>query len=74
MEKTDEELQEIAENILETNAKRELTTGRAFGKFAPEEEQFRDAFPYEYTPDQANAIEEVYTDMESPTPMDRLLS
>ena len=35
--------------------------------------QFEDAFPYEETPDQLRAIEEVKRDMERPRPMDRLL-
>src|SRR5690606_1766803 len=35
--------------------------------------EFEAAFPYEPTPDQLRAIEEVKRDMESPKPMDRLL-
>lgn len=74
LSKTDEELQKIAENILETNAKRQLTLGRAFGKFPLEEAKFREKFPYEYTEDQLNGIFDVFSDMEAETPMDRLLS
>lgn len=51
-----------------------MVPGRAFGKFPDKEEQFQGAFPYEYTPDQKSAIDEVLSDMESPSPMDRLIS
>lgn len=72
--KTDEELQIIAENILETNAKRKMIHGHAFSKFIKEEQEFREKFPYEYTTDQLNGIFDVFADMESEHPMDRLLS
>ena len=72
--KTDEELQKIAENILETNARRQMVQWRAFGRFEAEEQIFRDDFPYEYTDDQLRGIFEVFADMEAETPMDRLLS
>lgn len=72
--KTDEELQKIAENILETNARRQMVQWRAFGRFESEEQIFRDDFPYEYTDDQLRGIFEVFADMEAETPMDRLLS
>lgn len=74
LRETDEELQKIAENILELNAKRKIALGRAFGKFPAEEQKFRDDFPYEYTADQYRGIMEVFADMEAEIPMDRLLS
>ncbi len=74
LSKTDEELQKIAENILETNAKRKLAAGRAFAAFPEEEAKFREKFPYEYTADQYNGIMEIFADMEKDIPMDRLLS
>lgn len=74
MEKTDAEIQMIAEDILETSARRSLARGRAFGVFREQEETFREAFPYEYTSDQLRAIEEVFSDMEKDLPMDRLIS
>lgn len=72
--KTDEELQQIAENILETNARREMSVGKVFPKFREKEQEFQDKFPYEYTEDQKRSIDEIFADMEVPTPMDRLLS
>ena len=60
--------------IIETSAKRALVKGRAFGKFRKEEKEFQDAFSYEYTNDQASAIQDVFADMEKDEAMDRLLS
>lgn len=74
LKKTDEEIQLIAENILETNAKRALSVGKEFGQYRELEKQFREEFPHEYTPDQLQWIYDVFEDMESPLPMDRLIS
>lgn len=73
LSKTEEEVEIIARDILETSAKRALEKGIRFGSF-PEEEIFRKAFPYEHTPDQRSIIEEVRSDMESDIAMDRLIS
>lgn len=73
LSKTEEEVEIIARDILETSAKRALEKGIRFGSF-PEEETFRKAFPYEHTPDQRSIIEEVRSDMESDIAMDRLIS
>jgi transcription-repair coupling factor (superfamily II helicase) len=72
--KTNEEIEAIAQDILETSAKRTLAKGRAFGAFPIEERTFQEAFAYEYTPDQGSAIDEIFSDMESESPMDRLIS
>ena len=74
MSKTTEEIEAIALDILETNARRSLAKGRSFAKFREKEKEFQDAFAYEYTRDQASAIEEVFADMESEAAMDRLIS
>ena len=74
LSKTDAEIQEIAEDILATDAKRSLTTRIAFGKFEDEEEKFLKAFPYTHTPDQKAIIEDIRIDMEWPHPMDRLIA
>jgi transcription-repair coupling factor (superfamily II helicase) len=72
--KTEEEIEAIAMDILETSAKRSLAKGRSFGKFEHEEKAFQEAFAYEYTKDQMTTIEEIFHDMESEIPMDRLVS
>ena len=74
MTKTTEEIEAIALDILETNARRSLAKGRSFASFRDKEKEFQDAFAYEYTRDQASAIEEVFVDMESEVAMDRLIS
>ncbi|MBX5450760.1 MAG: DEAD/DEAH box helicase, partial [Thermogemmatispora sp.] len=70
-----ESVQDIARELLRLYSLRETTEGHAF---PPDSEQpwlkeLEDAFPYEETPDQARAIEEVKADMERPRPMDRLV-
>lgn len=74
LSKTDEEVQEIAEEILSTEAKRKLTKRIPFGIFRTEEEAFLRAFPYVHTPDQKDIIQEIFQDMEGEHPMDRLIS
>ena len=64
LSKTDEEIRAIAEDILETDAKRSLTNRIPFGKFEEEEERFRLAFPHVHTPDQRSIIESIREDME----------
>lgn len=73
LEKTDEELELIANELLEIGAKRTLAKGIAFPRFG-EEEHFRNAFQHTHTHDQLQVIEEIRLDMESDIPMDRLLS
>lgn len=74
LEKTDEELEKIATELIEIASKRTLSRGITFKSLPTEEEQFRSRFPYDYTPDQLEAIHEIFRDMESEYPMDRLLS
>ncbi len=74
MSKTTDEIEAIAIDIIETNARRSLAKGRSFAQFRDREKEFQDAFAYEYTPDQKNAIDEVFADMESELAMDRLIS
>jgi transcription-repair coupling factor (superfamily II helicase) len=47
--------------------------GHAFGADTHWQEEFEDAFEFDLTPDQSPAIADIKRDMESPTPMDRLL-
>ncbi|WP_236777842.1 transcription-repair coupling factor [Anoxybacter fermentans] len=71
--KVKESVRDIAMNLLKLYAEREMIKGYAFSKDTPWQKEFEDAFPYEETPDQLKAIEEVKQDMEEPKPMDRLL-
>ncbi len=74
LEKTDEELEKIANELIEIASKRILAKGITFKSFPEAEIEFRSRFPYEYTSDQSSAIQEIFRDMESEYPMDRLLS
>lgn len=74
LEKTNEDVERIARELLETYAKRRISEGFSFTRFGEQEELFRKDFPYEHTIDQQSAIAEILADMESSNPMDRLLS
>lgn len=64
---------DMAKELLSLYAQRQLQVGHAFGPDTPWQREFEDAFAYEETPDQLQAIAEVKHDMEQPRPMDRLL-
>ncbi|OCL25749.1 transcription-repair coupling factor [Orenia metallireducens] len=66
-------VEEMAEELLELYAKRELQRGYSFGEDTIWQQEFEEEFPYQETPDQIKAIEAVKDDMESEQPMDRLL-
>ena len=66
-------VEDIAEKLLELYAQREKATGFAFAEDDASQREFEDAFPYEETPDQIQAITDVKKDMERPRPMDRLI-
>ncbi len=66
-------IEELARQLLEIYARRELCEGFAF---SPPDRLFREfeaTFPYEETGDQAAAISDALSDMCSPKPMDRLI-
>ncbi len=66
-------VREMAEELLKLYAAREALPGHAFGPDTPWQAELEDQFPYEETPDQLQAIEDVKRDMERPRPMDRLI-
>ncbi len=66
-------MRDMADELLRLYAERKLVSGHAFPPDAPWQHEFEDAFPYDLTVDQASAIEDVKSDMETPTPMDRLI-
>lgn len=67
-------IEDIADDLLELYAKRQSKIGFAYGPDTPWQQEFEDLFPYEETPDQIKAAEEIKRDMERSMPMDRLLS
>jgi transcription-repair coupling factor (superfamily II helicase) len=66
-------VEEIATELLEIYAAREITPGHAFAPDSTWQQELEVAFPYVETEDQLRAIEQVKTDMERPKPMDRLI-
>lgn len=72
-DKIKENVQDIAEKLIELYALRMESKGYAFSKDSAYQIEFEEAFPYALTPDQQVAITEIKNDMESTKPMDRLL-
>ncbi|MFZ5817510.1 MAG: transcription-repair coupling factor [Bacillota bacterium] len=68
-----ESIREMAAELLRLAALRETQPGFAFPPDSVWQKEFEDAFPYEETPDQIKAVNEIKEAMEKPTPMDRLL-
>jgi len=66
-------VRQIADDLVRLYAERQAVRGFAFSKDTEFHREFDSLFPYEETPDQLRAIEEVKRDMEQPRPMDRLL-
>lgn len=66
-------IEDMARKLLMLEAKRKSRKGHAFSPDTPWQIQFEEAFEYEDTEDQVQATREIKTDMEKPTPMDRLL-
>ncbi|HKS92891.1 MAG TPA: transcription-repair coupling factor [Tepidiformaceae bacterium] len=64
---------EMAQELLELYAKRELARGHAFAPDGPWQMEMEAAFPFVETHDQLEAIAEVKSDMERSQPMDRLI-
>ncbi|NWF78073.1 MAG: transcription-repair coupling factor [Chloroflexi bacterium] len=68
-----ESVAEIAQELLELYALREVTPGFAFSADSLWQQELEASFPYMETPDQLEAIMAVKEDMEKAKPMDRLI-
>ena len=64
---------DMAGELIQLYAARKRQPGYAFAADAPWQREFEDNFPYPETDDQLRCIADIKKDMESPTPMDRLL-
>ena len=64
---------DMAGELIQLYAARKRQEGFAFAADSPWQKEFEDDFPYPETDDQLRCIAEIKGDMESPTPMDRLL-
>jgi len=68
-----ESVAEIAQELLELYAAREVAPGFAFSTDSLWQQELEGSFPYMETPDQIEAIMTVKEDMEKARPMDRLI-
>jgi len=66
-------MQDMAAELLNLYAARKTVTGHAFGSDTEWQRDFETAFPYELTLDQQIAVNDIKRDLETDTPMDRLL-
>jgi len=66
-------MRDMAEELLKLYAARKAVPGHAFSPDTHWQQEFEDAFEWELTPDQRTAIDDIKRDMETATPMDRLL-
>jgi len=72
-QKVREAVQEVAGELLELYAQRQVAEGYAFSPDTPWQRELEASFPYIETEDQLQALVEIKEDMEVPQPMDRLL-
>ena len=72
-EKVRRKIVDMAEKLVALYAEREIRNGISFSPDTELHREFGSFFPYEETPDQSKAIEDIKNDMESARPMDRLV-
>jgi transcription-repair coupling factor (superfamily II helicase) len=63
----------LAGDLLKLYALRKASTSLVYPPVPHEEDKFAKTFPYELTPDQEKVLSEIFNDLESDRPMDRLL-
>jgi transcription-repair coupling factor (superfamily II helicase) len=66
-------VQELARELLQLYAKREVASGHAFSPDTAWQTELEASFPYVETADQVSVIRDVKADMEQARPMDRLV-
>lgn len=72
-ERTRKAIEKIAQDLVEIYAYRRIAKGYAYGATNEMYRDFEASFGFEETPDQSRTIDEVFTDMDLPQPMDRLV-
>lgn len=68
-----EETEKLAKELLEIYAKREIANRPPYSPDDEIESRLALTFPYEETPDQRQALQDIEKDLESPKPMDRIV-
>jgi transcription-repair coupling factor (superfamily II helicase) len=72
-ERAKKAIEDIARDLLAVYAEREVAPGHAFPPDTHMQRELEASFPFEETPDQLRATDEVKQDMEQPRPMERLV-
>lgn len=72
-EKIQKRINELADRLIALYGARAKLRGFSFPKDDELQKQFEGEFPYELTPDQQQAVDDVKADMENPDIMDRLI-
>ena len=67
------EVKKLAEDLLKIYAQRRALPGHAYPPQDELQTEFEATFPFEETPDQQQAIDDVMGDMDQPRPMDRIV-
>ncbi len=66
-------IKKVALDLLKLYAQRAKQRGFAFPYDSPWQQELEDSFPYQPTPDQLKAVQDIKQDMEADRPMDRLV-
>ncbi len=66
-------IKKVAVDLLQLYAQRASQEGFAYPLDIPWQQEMEDSFPYQPTPDQLKAVQDVKQDMQSDRPMDRLV-
>jgi transcription-repair coupling factor (superfamily II helicase) len=73
VEKARKATKKLAVDLLKLYARRKAMEGHSYSPGDDYFQEFQASFPYQETPDQQRAIDDVLADMEQPSPMDRLV-
>ena len=73
LSKAQKSIQNLVLDLMKTYSVRSSIKRKPFNPKSPELIQFEKQFPFEETPDQTQAIQDIYKDMQANHPMDRLI-
>ncbi|HEY4509676.1 MAG TPA: DEAD/DEAH box helicase [Candidatus Paceibacterota bacterium] len=71
--KAKEEIEKLARELLALYAQREVSSRPPYTREEEIEHQLQRTFPYRETPDQIQALQDIYSDLAGTEPMDRIL-
>ncbi len=72
--KAKEDIIKFAKELLEILAKRKLVEREPYKEFRAQEEELEASFEHADTPDQRKALAEIFSEMEKPVPLERILT